>query len=227
MSFFFGFVVSFAAFLILVAIEPKLTQAGITSTFAERKTESLWISPSFYRFWYLGKEDHSAVAPSLCLSYTMGKQGGDMLHKRAMIVLLTLGTASGCVTAGDEDLFERVEVQALEGCDDPVDFEAELLEPINTACGGCHVATDVGGFNFSDENGVLTAASFIEHVVDQPSGQSDKPLIESGSELNSYFIDRVLQRDATIMPPGGTPLSESATEALRCWVEQGAYVEGE
>ena len=100
--FLFGFVVSFAAFPILVAIEPKLTQAD-SPIFAERKTESLWISPFFYRF---GTSEKRIIPqlPHPCVCLTLWENKGDMLHKRAMIVLLTLGTASGCVTAGDEDL---------------------------------------------------------------------------------------------------------------------------
>jgi len=146
---------------------------------------------------------------------------------RLLITLVTLGLSVGCVTAGDGDLFPRVEVEALEGCDEPVNFEAEVLGPVDIACGACHVSASWGNLNFANEDGVLTPESFVNHLVDQPSTQSEKPLLESGSELNSYFIDRVLQRDAGAMPPAGPPLPEEAVQALRCWVEQGAYLEDE
>jgi hypothetical protein len=150
-----------------------------------------------------------------------------MLSIRLLITLVTLGLSIGCVTAGDGDLFPRVEVEALEGCDDPVDFEVEVLSPVNAACGTCHVTASLGNLNFGNGDGVLTAESFVSHLVDQPSKKSEKPLLESGSELNSYFIDRVLQRDADVMPPTGPPLPDEAVQALRCWVEQGAYLEDE
>ena len=131
------------------------------------------------------------------------------------------------MAAGDGDLFERVEVETLEGCDEPVNLEETVLPEVQTACGFCHVTGSLGGLNFADESFVLTGESFVSSLVDQPSGQSDKPLIESGSEQTSYFVDRVLQRDSSLMPPGGPPMSEEAILALRCWIEQGAELEAD
>jgi len=130
-----------------------------------------------------------------------------------------------CVTAGDVDLFERVEVETVDECTEPVDLKEEVLPEIENACGFCHVSGSFGNLNFGDPSGHLTPESFVEMLVDQPALQSEKPLIESGSEAGSYFVDRVLQRDASIMPPGGPSLDDNTLEALRCWIEQGATLE--
>ena len=137
-----------------------------------------------------------------------------------------LWTVAGCgfVSDGDTDLFERVEVQALEGCEEPVDLET-ILPAIEQSCGICHVTQALGGLQFGDDDGSLTVESFVATTVSQPSLQSDKFLLAPGSEKTSYLIDRILQRESSPMPPGGPPLDEAAAEALRCWVEQGAQGE--
>ena len=133
-------------------------------------------------------------------------------------------TGCGFVSDGDTDLFERVEVQALEGCEEPVDLTS-VLPAIEQSCGVCHVTQALGGLQFGDENGLLTVESFRATTVSQPSLQTDKFLLEPGNENESYLIDRVLQRESSPMPPGGPPLDDAAAEALRCWVEQGAQGE--
>ena len=147
-----------------------------------------------------------------------------MISSRIILGWFCLSTVC-CVTAGDVDLFERVEVETVDGCTDPVELSEEVLPEIENACGFCHVSESFGNLNFGDASGKLTAESFVETLVDQPSLQSDKPLIESGSEAGSYFVDRVLQRDASIMPPGGPSIDDDTLKALRCWIEQGATLE--
>lgn len=141
--------------------------------------------------------------------------------------LIAFGTMSilmaGCVSSGHEDVFDRVEVQSLEGCDEQVDLETDLLVPLRAACGGCHGAAGLGALSLSDEAGKITPDSFAAALVGVSSFASEKPLIESGSEANSFLVDRVLQREASIMPPSGPALEEEVAQALRCWVEQGTY----
>lgn len=146
--------------------------------------------------------------------------------KRRGLAILGCLPFVACGYAG-EDLFERVEIEQLEGCDAPVDLNQVVLPAISTSCGVCHVQATLGNLNLADDSGTLTPESFVNALVEQPSTQVDKPLIESGHEAGSYFIDRILQRDASIMPPAGEALSDEAASALRCWVEQGATLEGE
>ena len=146
---------------------------------------------------------------------------------RWLFVGLTAFLLVSCVTSGEGDLFQRVEVENVEECGEVVDLSTEVLPEIDASCGFCHVSESFGELNFANGSGVLTPDSFVSALVDQPSLQSDKPLIESGSEQGSYFVDRVLQRESSLMPPAGPPLSEEAIEALRCWVEQGASLEVE
>ena len=146
---------------------------------------------------------------------------------RWFFVGVTSFILGSCVTSGEGDLFQRVEVENVEECGEVVDLATDVLPEIDVACGFCHVSGSFGELNFADGSGVLTPDSFVSALVDQPSLQSEKPLIESGSELGSYFVDRVLQRESSLMPPAGPPLSDEAIQALRCWVEQGASLEVE
>ena len=129
---------------------------------------------------------------------------------------------AGCALPGDQDLYERVEIAALECPDEPVDYATQVFPVLNTACGSCHGPPGLGGLTLSDESGVVTEERMHSAIVDIPAVTSDKLLVLSGSEADSYFVDVLLQRDAPLMPQGGPPLSQEDIQLVRCWVEQGA-----
>ena len=128
----------------------------------------------------------------------------------------------GCALPGDQDLYERVEIATLECPDEPVDYATQVYPVINTACGTCHGSPGLGGLTLSDETGAVTEERVHTAIVDIPAVTSDKLLVLSGSEADSYFVDVLLQRNAPLMPQGGPPLSEEDIQLVRCWVEQGA-----
>ena len=132
---------------------------------------------------------------------------------------------AGCALPGDQDLYERVEIAVLECPDEPVDFATQVFPVINTECGTCHGTSGLGKLTLSDEAGVLTPESVHAAIVDVPADKSEKLLVLSGSEVDSYFVDVLLKRDAPLtplMPAGGPALDDDSIQLVRCWVEQGA-----
>ncbi len=130
---------------------------------------------------------------------------------------------AGCALPGDQDLYERVEIAVLECPDEPVDYETQVFPVINTACGACHGTLGLGELTLSDEAGVLTPESVHAAIAEVSAYKNpEKLLVLSGSEVDSYFVDVLLQRDAPLMPAGGPALEEDSIQLVRCWVEQGA-----
>jgi hypothetical protein len=133
---------------------------------------------------------------------------------------LLLASATGCVTAGDEDLFARIDAATVDPneCTEVIDFQAEVVPILAANCsaiGVCH--GDTSGIGL-----VLTETTAFDSLVDAPSTQSDKVLVAPGSAAGSWLIDKLTaQNGASLMPPGGA-LPEEDVQRVACWITQGA-----
>ncbi|NUN15017.1 MAG: hypothetical protein HUU55_15415 [Myxococcales bacterium] len=135
-------------------------------------------------------------------------------------ILVASAFASGCVTEGSTDLYRRIETGSVTpgACEVPIDFGTEVLPILVQRCAtaGCHgKGFKAGGLNLDPENAYL-------NLVSAAATGKSKSRVEPGDEQNSYLIDRLLARDATLMPPGGNPLDSANIEKIVCWIEQGA-----
>lgn len=93
-------------------------------------------------------------------------------------------------------------------------FTSIQAEVFDKYCISCHAG------NFASGSLDLTAGKSFNNLVDKLNSSGNKKLIETGSVVRSYLIDR-LESNSDVMPPTGK-IEQYLIDSLKVWIEQGA-----